>query len=123
MAEMSLSLNSPMSMQATSATGGIAVDGAYDISFVFPKCTSGKLKGSSNGGSSYTDIAGSAFTGTGTNVPSISLIRCRFDHVQATFAGSGGLCVIIRRFTRQAPSPSLDRAVNITIADPIAGTA
>jgi hypothetical protein len=122
--EMSLSLNSVMTMQATSASGtGVAVAGAHDITCIFPKATSGKLAGSDDAGSNFNDIEGTAFTGDGTIVPSVTLLNCQMERVRAVFAGTGALAVFIRRINRVAPSPDLDRTKNKTVSDPEYGTA
>lgn len=120
---ISLSLNADMTTQGTSATGGVAVNDAFDHTVIFPKCTSGKLQGSSDGGSTYGDIAGTAFTGDGTICPSVSLERCPFDHVLAIFAGSGGIAIHIRQHLRNQPKVGLDRTKNKTIVGPALGTA
>lgn len=121
---ISLSLNADMTFQGTSDSGGgVAVNDAFDYTVIFPQATSGKLRGSTDGGSTFGDIAGTAFTGDGTIVPSISLERCPFDHIRAVFAGSGACAVHIRQHLRNQPKVGLDRTKNKTIVGPALGTA
>lgn len=125
--EVSLALNCDEA--AILNNGTIAVNNAMDMCFVAQNCTAFKLQGSSDGGSTYGDIKGtsSLLGAAGTLTASVSymlsLTRCRFDHIKAVFSGTNPTCTVIRRYIRQSPIVSLDRTKQVTIIDPILGTA
>jgi hypothetical protein len=127
MADLSLALNTDMARLATAT--GYTVNGEMDMCFVISQCTSFKLQGSFDGGSTYNDLAGtSTLLGTsGTLTASaaylLSLVRCRCTHIKPVFSGTNPSVVLMRHWTRQAPKVSLDKTLQRTIVDPIAGTA
>jgi hypothetical protein len=120
---ISLSLNSTIQTVASSSTG-VAVNDAFDVTFVAPLATSLKVQGSSDNGSTYNDIATTAVTGNGTtDAPSVSLQRPRFTHLRPVFSGAGSACCCIRQHLRNQPPASLDKTKNKTIIEPILGVA
>lgn len=126
MPENSLALNSDVNRLATAT--GYAVNGAFDFSFAISQCTSFKLQGSTDGGSTYADIAststplGASGTLTAANCYMLSLTRCRFTHIKPVFAGTNPSVIGIRRYIRQAPIVSLDKTKQYTLIDPQLGT-
>lgn len=127
MPELSLALNADVNAVATG--GIITVNQAIDLCFILTNCTSFKLQGSMDAGVTYNDIAGSSTklgaSGTLTlgNTYVESLTNCRFDHVKPVFAGTNPVCFAVRRYIRQSPIVGLDRTKQLTIIDPVAGTA
>lgn len=127
MADVSLALNADIQQIATNGT--LAVNDALDVSFIINNCTAFKVQGSVDGGSTYNDIAGSgsklgtAGTLTTTVTYTLSFIRTRFDHLKVVYSGTNPVCSFIRRWIRQSPLTTLDRTKQLTIVDPVAGTA
>lgn len=127
MPEVSLARNADIERILTN--GVVAVAGAFDVTFIASQCTAFKLQGSLDGGSTYNDIAGSSTllgasgTLTAGTTYSLSLTRCRFDHIKAIFSGTNPVVSYVRRVLRQAPVLNLDRTLQTTIIDPVAGTA
>lgn len=126
---MEVSLARNADVQRILTTGTIKTDRAFDLCFLVTQATSFKLQGSADDGNSYNDIEGSSTLvgATGTLTASvayaISLTRCRFDHVKAIFAGTNPTCIAVRQSARQSPKADHDNAIQVTIIDPIAGTA
>lgn len=121
--EISLSLNGDLSVLATGA-GGVAVNDSFSLTLLSDG-TALKAQGSSDGGSTYSDIAGTAVAGNGTtDLISVTLMRCPFDHIRAVFSGgTNPKCFVVRTNNRQAPKVGLDRTKNKTIVGPALGTA
>lgn len=125
--EVSIAQNADINRILTN--GVIAVDRAFDIAFLFTQCTSFKLQGSSDGGNSYADIAGTsslmgaAGTYTAGTAYTLSLTRCRFDHLKAVFSGTNPTCIAYRGGIRQSPKIGRDKTIQLTIVDPALGTA
>lgn len=126
MAELSLARNSDFARIASGAA--VAVNGAFDISFVITQCTAFKLQGSMDGGSTYADVAGSSTplgasgTLTAGTTYMVSCTRCRFSHLKPVFSGTNPTVSYIRRVMRQAPITIPDPVTQTTIIDPVAGT-
>lgn len=107
----------------------VLVDRAFDMAFIIAQCTAFKLQGSSDGGSTYNDIAGSstllgaAGTLTAGVTYTLSLTRCRFDHVKPVFSGTNPVVSYVRQGIRQSPSANVVAGTQIKIIDPALGTA
>jgi hypothetical protein len=81
----------------------IAVEGAVDVVVISEGHTTFKLQGSSDGGATYADIAGSAMTGDGSLAQRayVSIYRSLFDHLKVVT--DAGHVQIIRRWQRMSP--------------------
>lgn len=125
--ELSLALNSKPERLATGVA--VAVNGEMDLCFIITQCTAFKLQASFDAGNSYNDVAGSstlmgaAGTLTAGTTYLQSLTRCRADHLKAVFSGTNPIVSLIRRYDKQAPPIGIDRTIQRTIIDPVAGTA
>lgn len=100
--ERALSQNSYIDVLVT--TGTVPVTGEQDVTFIGVGCTTFKVGGSTDGGSTYNDLAGTSITGDGTAAQRqvLSLFRPMFDHLKVT-VGNGGSVVVIRRIPRFVP--------------------
>lgn len=127
MPEVSLARNADI--QRILTTVAVAVDDAFDMVFIISQCTAFKLQGSSDAGANYADILGSSSllgvsgTLTAGTTYTLSLTRCRFDHVKPIFSGTNPVVNYVRRAIRQSPVVGLDRTIQTTIIDPVLGTA
>lgn len=116
-------------VQRIASGAAVATDDAQDLAFIIAQCTSFKLQGSLDGGSTYNDIAGSstlvgaAGTLTAGTTYTLALTKCRFDHVKPVFAGSNPVVSYCRGWIRQSPKIGIDTTIQVKIIDPIAGTA
>lgn len=84
---------------------GVLVDNAFDMCFIFSNSATFKLQGSSDGGSTYNDLAGTSMTCAAlTDVGMMSVTRAvGIDHIKAVLTGTGHWCVAVRRMIRQSP--------------------
>ena len=127
MAEISLARNSVVTVAAT--TVAIACNDAFDFSFLITNCTAFKLQGSFDGGSTYSDIAGSgsvlgaAGTLTLGSAYIMSLTRCRASNIKPVFSGTNPVVLVVRRVTRVVPVNLPGTSAAVTLIDPVAGTA
>lgn len=81
-------------MQPVLNNGVIAMLGAKDVCLFFNGCSAFKLQGSSDGGSTYNDILGSAITpasdsNVAANSYGVSITECRFDHLKVVVTTTG----------------------------------
>lgn len=108
MTERSLVINSDCQAFEYNTPPVVAVAGAVDVVIIAEGFTTLKLQGSSDGGSTYGDIAGSSTTGDGSLAQRayISVYRSLFDHIKVV--PDAGHVQIIRRWQRTAP-PGLTR--------------
>ena len=106
-------------------TGTVAVRDAQVLCFTAVLCSSLKLQGSSDGGSTYSDIAGSLLTGDAAvgHRLAIDLFRCKFDHVKVIMVGANATCVIERRGIPTVPPMGVSTTRNAYIVNPQLGTA
>ena len=127
MAEFSLARNSVVTVAAT--TVAITVNDAFDISFIITNCTAFKLQGSFDGGTTYSDIAGSGTVLGAAGVLTLgspyvmSLTRCRASHIKPVFSGTNPVVTVVRRVTRVVPVNLPGTSAAVTLIDPVAGTA
>lgn len=107
--------------------GTIAVAGATDVSFLTSGHNTFKLQGSSDGGATYGDIAGSAMTSDTTLAlaTKMSVWRSLFDHLKVVI--DSGTCWIISRNLRTVPAGGATAftkdAKTKLLVDPQLGTA
>lgn len=119
--------------QCTDITVGIngatvEVGHAQDVTFIAQYATAFKLQGSSDDGSTYNDIEGSAMAGDGTVGERfvMSVYRSLFDHLKVVMTSAGGetaSVAIIRRNLRVIPPLDIDPDFTQHIIDPVLGTA
>lgn len=110
---------------AVATNGTIAVRDAQLVCFTAVGATAFKVQGSSDGGSTYNDIEGSAQTSDGTPAQRncLDLFRCHFDHLKVVMTGVGAICVIERRGLPSVPPYDYVETRNELIVDPQLGTA
>lgn len=79
------------------------VDNAQDLTFIIVGHATCKLQGSSDGGVTYADIAGSSTPSDGTDAQRavIGMSHIPYDRIKVIF--SAGKCVAIRNIIRQQP--------------------
>jgi hypothetical protein len=106
----------------------IAVNDSQVLSFVAAYATAFKLQGSSDDGSTYSDIAGSAQTSDGSvsQRNAVSLFRPKFDHIKVVMTSVGGktaVAIAIRQGIPTVPPIGFSETRNETIINPQLGTA
>ena len=74
--------------------GTVAMIGAKDVCFIFAGASAVKFQGSSDGGSTYNDIAGSNIVPAADGVVDadviiVSFTECRFDHLKVVATTTG----------------------------------
>ena len=127
MTERSLVVNSDLQVfeYNTNTNPTVAVAGAVDVVIIAEGFTTLKLQGSSDAGVTYSDILGSACTGSGAlGQPAYySVYRSLFSHLK--IVADAGHIQVIRRWQRTAPvgltNPLGSRTKNLI--DPQLGTA